>query len=131
MIEPDRMRVSDIDRQATEARLRVAHAEGSLTLTELDDRLVGLWQAKTRGDLALLTMDLPAPAPPTPPPPKPRPSALKVLAAIWLSVSVLNATIWLIISVTTVSLVYPWFIWVLMPPGVVLGSVWMMTRKGR
>jgi hypothetical protein len=131
MMEPERMRVNDIDRQATEARLRLAHAEGSLTLTELDERLLVLWETKTRADLAILTMDLPAPAPPSPPLPRPRPSALKVLTAIWLSASVVNATIWLIICVTTVSLVYPWFIWVLLPPGAVLGTLWMMTRKAR
>jgi hypothetical protein len=132
---PDRMRVSDLDRKAVDARLRLAHAEGSLTLDELDQRLLTLWQSKTRADLALLTMDLPAPVPPLPPPPPVKPSggrhALKVLTAIWLSVSAVNLTIWLIVCVTTASLVYPWFIWPFLTPGVVLGVLWAFAHPRR
>jgi hypothetical protein len=129
------MRVSDIDRKAVETRLRHAHVDGSLTLDELDERLGVLWQTKTRSDLAVLTMDLPLPKPPPPPPPPPRPSggrqAMKVLTAIWLSAVAVNATIWLILCVTSLSLVYPWFIWVMLPPGAVLGVLHMTLRSSR
>ncbi|MEV4317596.1 DUF1707 domain-containing protein [Actinocrispum sp. NPDC049592] len=131
-ITPDRIRVTDLDRQAVEARLRLAHANGSLTLTELDERLLGLWQSRTRGDLRLLTLDLPVLPPAPVPKPEPKPSvALKVLATIWLSLSAVNTTIWLIVCVTTATLVYPWFIWVLLPPGVVLGVIAAMLRPRR
>jgi hypothetical protein len=129
------MRVSDIDRKAVETRLRNAHVDGSLTLDELDERLVVLWQTRTRADLAVLTMDLPLPKPLPPLPPPPRPSggrqALKVLTAIWLSVVAVNLTIWLILCVTTFSVVYPWFIWVMLPPGAVLGVLHAMVRSSR
>jgi hypothetical protein len=129
-IPPDRLRVSDIDRQAVEARLRRAHTDGSLTLGELDERLLALWQTRTRADLAILTMDLPAPIPPPLPPlpvkPGNGPVAMKVLTAIWLSLSALNLIVWLMVFLTGGGLVYPWFLWVLMPPGAVLGVLWAL-----
>jgi hypothetical protein len=126
------MRVSDLDRKAVETRLRLAHADGSLTLDEFDQRLLALWESKTRADLALLTVDLPVPLPP-PPPAKPAPGrqAMKVLTAIWLSVSAVNLTIWLIVCVTTATLVYPWFVWPLLAPGAVLGVLWAVAHPRR
>lgn len=126
----DLMRVTDLDRKAVEARLRTAHVDGSITLAELDDRLVQLWQTKTRRDLALLTIDLPAPAPPEPPAPPVKPSGaetgMKVLTAIWLSVSAVNLVIWVLVSVLSFDIAYPWFLWPLIPPGAVLGVLWAM-----
>jgi hypothetical protein len=131
-IPPDLMRVTDIDRRATDARLRVAHAEGSLTLDELDERLGVLWQARTKRDLAVLTLDLPMPLPP-PPPPKPSTAhtAMKVLTTIWLSVSAANLIIWFMVSVMSGDMAYPWFLWPLLPPGAVLGVLWAMLRPSR
>jgi hypothetical protein len=122
-IQPDRMRVSDMDRKLVEQGLRLAHEDGSLDLSELDDRLVALWQARTRGELATLVADLPAPMPPPPPPPVQSDAAhqaMRVLTAIWLSLSAVNLIIWLIVLVTE-GMAYPWFIWVVLPPGAVLG----------
>ncbi|HET8755986.1 MAG TPA: DUF1707 domain-containing protein [Solirubrobacteraceae bacterium] len=58
---PDRpeLRVSDDDREATVARLRVAGGEGRLTLEELAERVELADAARTRGDLDALTADLP------------------------------------------------------------------------
>ena len=53
------LRVSDDDRDATVARLRVAGGEGRLTLEELADRVEGADAARTRGELEALTADLP------------------------------------------------------------------------
>jgi hypothetical protein len=129
---PDLIRVTDLDRKATEARLQMAHASGSLTLGELDERLGELWQARTRRDLAVLVRDLPALAPPPPlfpplpVPPKPNHSrtAMKVLTAIWLSVSAVNLIIWLMVSLISFDVAYPWFLWPLLPPGAVLAVLW-------
>ncbi|CAM4128596.1 DUF1707 domain-containing protein [Kibdelosporangium persicum] len=125
---PDLIRVTDLDRKATEARLRVAHANGSLTLDELDERLANLWLTRTRRDLADLVRDLPAPPAPPPPPAPPKPdkarTAMKVLTAIWLSVSAVNLVIWVMVSLLSLDVAYPWFIWPLLPPGAVLGVLW-------
>jgi hypothetical protein len=53
------LRVSDDDREATVARLRVAGGEGRLTLEELAERVGLADAARTRGDLDALTADLP------------------------------------------------------------------------
>lgn len=129
---PDQIRVSDADRKAVQERLHNAHGEGLITLAEFDTRVGAAWQAATRGELAKLTADLPAPTS-TPPPPPPRPVvrrrrkgpvALRVLNTIWLSVSALNLVIWGLVCITTGQLIYPWFLWVAVPPGAVLGTLW-------
>jgi DUF1707 SHOCT-like domain len=57
--EPPELRVSDDDREATVARLRVAGGEGRLTLEELAERVGLADAARTRGELDALTADLP------------------------------------------------------------------------
>lgn len=126
----DLIRVTDLDRKATEARLRLAHAEGSLTLDELDERLANLWLTKNRRDLATLVRDLPAPQPPPPPPAPPGPNhartAMKVLTAIWLSVSAVNLVVWVMVCLINFEFLYPWFLWPFLPPGVVLAVLWWL-----
>lgn len=51
---------SDAEREATVETLRVAHADGRLTLEELSDRSDLAYRARTAAELSLLTRDLPA-----------------------------------------------------------------------
>jgi Domain of unknown function (DUF1707)/Cell wall-active antibiotics response 4TMS YvqF len=61
--EPDEsLRVSDAERDATVRTLGDNAAVGRLTLDELEDRAGRALAAKTRGELAALTSDLPAEA---------------------------------------------------------------------
>ena len=53
------MRASDQDRQEAAARLGDAFVEGRLTRDELDERCAAAYAAKTWGELADLTADLP------------------------------------------------------------------------
>jgi Domain of unknown function (DUF1707)/Cell wall-active antibiotics response 4TMS YvqF len=69
--EPPELRVSDADREATVARLRLAGGEGRLTLEELAERVELADAARTRGDLDALTADLPATSAPALPPAPP------------------------------------------------------------
>jgi Domain of unknown function (DUF1707) len=62
-VDPQRMRASDGDREAAAERLRAALYEGRLDLTEYDERLQGVYGARTYGDLSTLLCDLPGPAP--------------------------------------------------------------------
>ena len=63
MSEPDdSIRVSDAERDATVKTLGDNAAVGRLTLDELEDRASRALAAKTRGELAALTSDLPADA---------------------------------------------------------------------
>jgi hypothetical protein len=72
MTDHPELRVSDADREATVARLRVAGGEGRLTLEELAERVELADAARTRGDLDALTADLPASGPEPALPAEPR-----------------------------------------------------------
>jgi hypothetical protein len=138
-LPPEQFRASDVERKMVEQRLDRAHADGQLTLDEFDTRVAAVWQAKTRGDLAILTMDLP-PVPNQQPAQPPVPvrrrrsggrTAMRVLTTIWASISALNFAIWLIVSISDLHIQYPWFIWVAGPWGVVLGTIWLSMNAGR
>jgi hypothetical protein len=53
------MRVSDADREQTADVLREAAGQGRISMDELDERLESVYAAKTYGDLAAVTRDLP------------------------------------------------------------------------
>jgi len=57
---PDELRVSHQDRDRAAELLRVAAGDGRLTAEELDDRLEKALTARTYGELAALSRDLPA-----------------------------------------------------------------------
>jgi hypothetical protein len=59
MDESDLIRASDQDRDAAVERLQNAVAEGRLTLEELTSRTEAAYAAKTGGELAKITRDLP------------------------------------------------------------------------
>jgi hypothetical protein len=59
------LRASHTDRDAVVEQLRVAAGDGRLTAEELDERLEAALTARTYGELAALTADLPAAGPPT------------------------------------------------------------------
>jgi Domain of unknown function (DUF1707) len=57
------LRIGDADREAAAAALREHYAAGRLTLDEFQHRLELVFAAKTEGDLAAITRDLPAAVP--------------------------------------------------------------------
>lgn len=60
MTSPDpAQRAADVDRDATTATLKEAFAEGRITQTELEQRLDQVHAARTYGELAPITADLP------------------------------------------------------------------------
>jgi hypothetical protein len=60
IIQDPNLRASDADREATADRLRQHHIEGRLDQDEFQARLDNCFAAKTVGELAELTRDLPA-----------------------------------------------------------------------
>jgi hypothetical protein len=56
---PRELRVSDVERQAVVRRLERALRDGRLTIVEFDERTQAAYAARTRGELAELTEDLP------------------------------------------------------------------------
>lgn len=61
MVRRSTLRASDADREHVAERLRNAAAEGRLVAEELEDRLGGVFSARTYGQLDALVSDLPAP----------------------------------------------------------------------
>ncbi|MFL5823273.1 MAG: DUF1707 domain-containing protein [Solirubrobacteraceae bacterium] len=55
------LRASDDDRERAADRLRHAAGEGRLLAEELEERLEGVFSARTYGELNVLVADLPAP----------------------------------------------------------------------
>jgi hypothetical protein len=53
------LRASDAEREAVVRRLEHAMLEGRLTIAEFEQRAAAAWAARTRGELADLTEDLP------------------------------------------------------------------------
>jgi Domain of unknown function (DUF1707) len=135
----DGLRAADTDRERVAELLRCAHGEGRLDLGEYDDRVQRAWAARTYGELERLVADLPAgqersirriPGKEPAPQPERGRSARRTAVAAWLSVSVLNLVIWAVVSVATLELVHPWWIWVAGPWGGVLLAVWITDRVG-
>ena len=70
------LRASHVDRDRVVELLRVAAGDGRLTAEELDERLEAALTARTYGELAALTTDLPAVPDSAPGPPVPEPKDL-------------------------------------------------------
>ncbi|MHA6792170.1 DUF1707 domain-containing protein [Pseudonocardia bannensis] len=123
-VRPEELRVSNADREAVQERLRQAHAEGLIDLTEFDSRVQAVWAAKTRGELAGPAADLPAPTPA-----KGRGTvfsatgggtAMRVLSIVFGSIAAVNLVIWGLLVLTTGEWIHPWWVWVAAPPAAVL-----------
>lgn len=135
------LRASDADRDAVLDRLRSAHAEGRLTAEEFSERMDTALSARTMGDLAILTADLPASLPARArtgdevdagrPARRERGWAdhgLRVAWGAWLTAVLVNLAIWGAVSVSNGDPVYFWPMWVAGPWGAVLLA---RTLRGR
>ena len=108
------VRIGDAERDRVIDQLAGHHAAGRLTLGEFEDRMASAWTARTGGELAVLTADLPSPGPARSPA---RPAAgrrqldpgvrtyLAVMALLWL--------VWLVTGAN-----YPWPIWPMLGWGI-------------
>jgi hypothetical protein len=142
MPEPH-LRAGDADRSAVAATLGRHMAAGRLTLDEYDERLARAYGAKTYGELAELTADLPTergsahtPAPALAGGPAPVRGCGRAMGrsgwvagpgyagrsvwASWLSTAAVVVSIWLITSIASGGLIYFWPIWVIGPWGAIL-----------
>ena len=126
-VPPDQVRASDVDRKAVQDRLHLAHANGEIDLAEFDTRVRNAWQAKSRGELERIVADLPPVRPGKPPVKRGAGyTTMKVLTTVWLSLSVVNFVIWAILWLTLDKAIYPWWLWVVIPPGSALAVLWWL-----
>lgn len=124
------IRASDTDRDRVAQALREHFAQGRLDDEEFNERLNDAYAAKTLGELQRLTADLPEEdlyALPIPPQQQTGPArGLKLSReeighwSVWAMASGINFVIWLIVVLTSGSGVYPWWVWVAGPWGVIL-----------
>jgi hypothetical protein len=137
MPEPH-LRAADADRAAVVTRLDESLTDGRLTLAEYEDRSARAHAARTHGELAELTADLPQPLPGPGRPQLPvvrhtvRQAVcsgawhgawdrdLRTAWASWAVTAVVVVGIWLVSMLATGDLQYPWPVWVVGPWGVVL-----------
>jgi hypothetical protein len=130
MSTPDpSLRAGDRDRDDTIAVLREAYAEGRLTSDEFQQRLGQAQSARTFGELAVITTDLPAMPALQAPSPTPVPVSQQQVEvedthnvrngwASWVGVSVLVNVIWAASWISDPgSPPYYWPIWVMGPWG--------------
>lgn len=130
---PEDVRIADSDREAVAARLARAQGEGRLDLAEYDERLRQAYAARTVGELARVTADLPveglrAVERNQPGKAERRSSGQRAAVAGWVSVSTITIVIWAVSCLAAGAWLYPWWIWVAGPWGAVLLAGWISGR---
>lgn len=134
MSSPD-IRAGDADRDRVIDRLREAFAEGRLSDEEFRGRMERAHQARTFGELAVLTEDLPHVPTPVDDRPARRAFAKREMRnawRVWAFVAILVNVIWAITWVTNPgSPPAYWPIWVYGPWGAVMALATWTGRKDR
>lgn len=133
-LQPE-LRVSDSDRDRVAKALQEHFAQGRLDNEEFNLRVSAAYAAKTTGELTELTRDLPerdlyrlntGSSPMAAAPTASgvlRDPALVIPWTIWAGVSGLNLMIWFLVWLGQGGGVYPWWIWVAGPWGVVMLAI--------
>jgi hypothetical protein len=127
------LRAADADRVALATALGEHMSAGRLSVAEYDERVAHAYAARTFGELAELTSDLPAlTSPPVDAaaparPPQTSPSCARASSGrsdqgwhAWLRTALIVMTIWLITSLSAGGPIYFWPMWVIGPWGAVL-----------
>ncbi|HET6633399.1 MAG TPA: DUF1707 domain-containing protein [Streptomyces sp.] len=135
MVPEKELRASDRERDEVVTQLADHLAEGRLELAEFEERSTRASAARTRGELAELTEDLPSARPVPAPATQSQPVSLskdetparrtRTAAALrplgrWLSVSLVCVTIWAVSSIVSHTVQPFWPGWVIGPWGVLM-----------
>ena len=126
------LRAADSDREAVATALGRHMADGRLTVAEYDERLTRAYAARTYGELAEVTADLPplpavrlepravAPVRAGACTPAAGPQDPEQAWRAWLSTSVIVLVVYLAVSLARWDLGYFWPMWVIGPWGAVM-----------
>lgn len=140
------LRAADNDRQQVADQLKSALDEGRLSLHEYDDRVRDAYGARTYAELLALVEDLPKPGAKTADlaaraaadarrSERRLPLALMILWTIWAALGAVNVAVWVLVRVLADGDIYPWWVWVVVPPGAALlavtGGVQSIRRQRR
>jgi hypothetical protein len=124
-VGPESLRAGNADRERVVGQLNAAFAEGRLDVRELDERVAAAYAAKTMGELAPLTADLPvgrsparrpatAPVPATPDREIERSSSRAAVGGAF-GLFLVNVLIWAAVSLGAREWIYFWPIWTAIP----------------
>lgn len=126
----DSDRISDSERESLVDELAQHVGTGRLTIDEFDGRATAIYAATTAAEARAQFTGLPlstSPSPSTPPAPpisarlhRRMPMHQRIEWSAWLGVSAINVLVWALVSLGTMSMVYPWPLWVIGPWGLVL-----------
>lgn len=125
-VPPESLRAGNADRERVVEHLNGAFAEGRLDVRELEERVAAAYAAKTLGELAPLTADLPvgrSPVPrkaaglpaPTGPDREIDRSSRRAAIGGTFGLFLLNVLIWGAVSLGTQEWIYFWPIWTAIP----------------
>ena len=138
---PESLRAGNADRERVVAQLNGAFAEGRLDVRELDERVTAAYAAKTLGELAPLTADLPSSRSPVPRPtasPTRRAADREIehgsrRAAVGgaLALFLVNVLIWAAVSLGTGDFIYFWPIWTAIPFVLAVMGLASQSRRDR
>src|SRR3954466_7400430 len=117
MAELPTHRASDAEREEVAERLGHAAGAGRLEPDELEERLEAVYSARTVGELATLTADLPERSPePAPPAPAWRSEAVRARLASFIVANTICIGIWAASGANG----HFWPVWVLLGTGIAL-----------
>jgi hypothetical protein len=57
------------------------------------------------------------------------PFALRIATIAWAALTMIHFTIWAMVCIIGGHLASPWWLWIGLPPGVVIGALWWLARR--
>ncbi|SDL38357.1 DUF1707 domain-containing protein [Nonomuraea jiangxiensis] len=116
---PERVPISDLEREVAAARIAQAQAGGLIIGTEADRRRSRLPAARTREDLRIALKGLPGAVIPAG-----LLTACRVVTAVWLGVTLVNLAVWILVCSFSRSVINPWWAWPAVVGGGLAFAVW-------
>ena len=55
---------------------------------------------------------------------------LRLVTFAWAAITLVHFTIWSLVCIIGGDLDSPWWLWIAIPPGAVLGGLWYVSREG-
>ena len=125
LIRPDERPVKQTDRATAFAAARDAMASGALPAQEGSHRLNAIRQARTRAQLRHALRGVRGGVPPAG-----LTTALGVAGALWLTGTLVQILVWLVIAVVTGGPDGPWWLYSTLAGGAVVGGIWAVNESG-
>lgn len=124
LVWPDARSVSDADRATARTAVDAATASGRLPAAEAGYRRAAIDRAARRGDLRHALRGVAGGVPP-----QGLTTALGVVAAVWVIMSVVQVLVWLTIAVASGGPDAPWWLYSTVVGGGIVGALWFANES--